>query len=439
MIRPMTKRIRANPGNTTERRGRQGDVGITDAIRKRIAAATKLLANGQRRSEVAKILKTSIRNIDDWEYTYPGIWKGFYDDAMERVREVVRAIAGTPGVFKDVDAYVLSAIRCDEWTTAKGEPLFATPDGTLTLPEFYERYYLPMRPQGKTTMEHHRIVLRRWRVLTKDPPLAEITKDTLALFRDALSKMRGLKPVGYVSPNTVACRLKMIQQFLDKAGPSSWRNRDAMEFIEKVPWCKPPKCMRRAVRIVSEETLNNFYLGCIAATQPQSPDFKPAAWWRAFVVLLYNVGIRRGTAFSLRMRWINWQKRCIVIPPEVTKTGQEQIIPMNQTVYDHLQAIRGEREYLFDWGRDIDRYFYTFFHRLQDACGIPKDEHFGLHQLRKTCATVLWEHNPQAAQFALGHTSLETTASFYVRGQAMLQRAVEQMPQPSAFGKAGGQ
>jgi integrase len=103
-----------------------------------------------------------------------------------------------------------------------------------------------------------------------------------------------------------------------------------------------------------------------------------------------------------------------------------------------LRAIPGERERLFDWGRPtIDRYFYAYFHSLQDACGIPKDEHFGFHQLRKTCATVWWEHNPQVAQFALGHTSMATTAGFYVRGQAMLARAVEQMPQPAAFNGKG--
>jgi integrase len=116
----------------------------------------------------------------------------------------------------------------------------------------------------------------------------------------------------------------------------------------------------------------------------------------------------------------------------------EQIIPLNDTVITHLQAIRGDREYLFEFGKRVDRYFYTYLHKLQDQCGIPRAEHFGLHTLRRTCATAMWECNPQAAQFALGHTSMETTASYYVRAQGMLARAVEQMPQPSAFGGKGG-
>jgi integrase len=82
--------------------------------------------------------------------------------------------------------------------------------------------------------------------------------------------------------------------------------------------------------------------------------------------------------------------------------------------------------------------FYIYFRKLQDLCGIPSEDHFGLHQLRKTCATHLWECNPQAAQFALGHTSLETTASFYVRGQDMMALAMDQMPQPSAFARIEG-
>lgn len=427
-----------NTGNRSNLRGKRGEHGPTATTRAAIQRATTMLANGRRRSDIVKALKSSPHCINDWQFTWPQLWQECYDAAMVTVRETVRQLAGTPSMPEDLDTYVLAGVRAYEWSHGRGEKLFDRGDA-LTLPEFYERHYLPLRPQAKETIEFHQIVLRRWAVLTGDPPLAEITKEHLALFRDSLSKMRSLKSVGYMSPNTVVGYMKKVQAFLDKAGPAGPRNRDAVELIAKVPWVKPPREIYRAVRIVSEETLNNFYLGCVAASRPRSADFKPPAWWRALVVVPYNLGIRRGTLFALRMQWINWERRCIIIPPEVTKTGQEQILPMNAVVFEHLNAIRGERERVFDFGRCIDRYFYTYWHRLQDACGIPSDQHFGLHDLRRTCATVLWEHNPQVAQFALGHASDRMTRKHYVLGQGMLARAVEQMPQPSAFGgKDGG-
>jgi integrase len=115
----------------------------------------------------------------------------------------------------------------------------------------------------------------------------------------------------------------------------------------------------------------------------------------------------------------------------------EQIIPLNRTVLDHLQAIRGDREKVFDFGGEMDRYFYTYLHWLQDQCGIPRAEHFGLHALRRTCASRLWASAPAAAQLMLGHTSRDTTQQFYVQGRDILASAVEQMPQPAAFNGKG--
>lgn len=426
--------LKQNTGNRTELRGKRGDRGPTVAVRDRIMRAATLLANGRTRPEVASLVKVSVEALYDYQFLYPGLWQQTYDAAMTVVRETVRQLAGTDSMPEDLNAFILAGVRAERWSRTKGESLFDRGDA-LTLPLFYERHYLPLRPASKETVYFDRIILRRWAILTGDPPLTELTAEHLVMYRDRLSKMRGIKSVGYMSPNTVSGYMKKLQTFLDKAGPPGPRNRDALGLVDKVPWVKPPRGLRRVVRIVSEETLNNFYLGCIAARRPRWPDIKPAAWWRALVVLAYNTGLRCGTLFSIRMSWINWERRCIAIPPQFTKTGQEQIMPMNPVVFEHLNAIRGEREYLFRFTKGVDqtRRFYVHFHKVQDACGIPREQHFGLHQLRKTCATVLWEHNPQVAQFALGHSSMETTATFYVRGQAMLERAVQQMPQPNAF------
>ncbi|MEX2138586.1 MAG: site-specific integrase [Pirellulales bacterium] len=417
--------------------------GISSDVRRGIVRATMLLANGKTFREAALILEKECRTIAAWQNRYPELWQAYYQAALQEVRETVRQLAGRTEMFADLDAYVLAARHVQQLAEQTGEPLFDHGDA-LTLTGFYRDHYKGLRTATLRTAQWDESVLRRWAILTGDPPLEQIATETLCRFRDALLKLRGMSAVKRMSPNTVRTVLNRIQTFLDKAGPAGWRNRDAVGLIDKVPWVKLPPKVRRTPKTVSDETLNEFYLGCVAAEWPRSDYFKPPAWWRALIVTAYNTGMRRNTLFSLRMKWIDWQARCIVVPAEVTKTQTEQVIPLNQAAVDHLRAIRTDREFVFEYPtktrrdrRDV-RGFHVYFHRLQDACAIPAEQHFTLHQLRKTCATNLWEYNPQAAQYAMGHTSLGTTAAHYVRGHGMLARAVEQMPQPSAFaGKAG--
>jgi integrase len=67
---------------------------------------------------------------------------------------------------------------------------------------------------------------------------------------------------------------------------------------------------------------------------------------------------------------------------------------------------------------------------LQDSAGIPRKEHFGLHVIRKTAATVLAGFSPQAAQLALGHRSLTTTVNHYINPTSIVAAALDAMPQP---------
>ena len=82
--------------------------------------------------------------------------------------------------------------------------------------------------------------------------------------------------------------------------------------------------------------------------------------------------------------------------------------------------------------------FYVCFHKLQKSAGIPREEHFGLHAIRKTLGTALWESSPQAAQFALGHSSDRVTQDYYVAGGGLVARALDALPQPAAFAEAMG-
>jgi integrase len=434
VIMPPGRNARSPKGRIISR----SPAGPTERITKRVAQATQLAALGKTHAEIATALGIKESHIVDWQMRHSDLWRAGYDRAMSTVKNLVLAQAGTDTVLSDPASFIAMAAACDRWSKQRGESLFPERDG-LTLRQFYETHYrLTCLPDGKPrTVELHRHALRRWSFLTGDPAIPDITTEMLVKFRDCLLKLHGKHLGTGMSANTVRKDLKVIETVLTKAGPPGLRNRDAAGLINRVPWIRPPKFIYRQPRFVDPEQLNAVYHAAVAMELPRIAGFKAPAWWRALIVVAYNTGLRRNSLLSLRMEDVNWVDRYLNVRAEITKTAQAQVLPFNHTVQGHLLSIRTDRSLVFPWPHH-ERWFHKQFHRLQQAAGIPSKEHFGLHDLRKTAATLLWEMVPAAAQLMLGHTSPQTTRKHYVNRQGILARAVEQMPQPPAFAGKGG-
>ena len=428
----------ANAQSPKGRTINRGPTGPTKRVTTMVARAASALAMGKTFDEVAAELGQKTVDIRDWQTRHAELWHMAYDRAMKNVRLLVLSQAGTEAVTADPSAFVAMARGCERWSRERGEVLFPV-SKEQTLSSFFEKYYRPhcLSDASKGAIELYRLTLRLWTYFTGDPPLKEITIDTLATFRDCQSRMRGRNAADRRSPNTVRTSLRTIQTLLDKAGPPGRRNRDAADVISRVPYAKPPREVWREPRIVSPEHIEAVYLAAVCMELPRIPGFKPAAWWRALLVTTYNLGLRGGTLFTLRMTDIKWEKRVVVVRPEGIKTGRGLTLPLNAAVFDHLQAIRTDRELLFPWPHN-NRWFHRKFHHLQTEAGIPPAEHFGLHMLRKTAATILWEHSPAAAQLMLGHAGSRVTQQHYVNRVGILARAIEAMPQPAAFANLPG-
>ena len=132
------------------------------------------------------------------------------------------------------------------------------------------------------------------------------------------------------------------------------------------------------------------------------------------------------------MEHVDWQKRLIIIPAKHLKSRRPQIVCLSRVAIDHLRTIRTSRELVFPWPHG-DVPFYRELHRLQTLAGIKRSDQFGLHRIRKTTATLLWESNPQAAQLALGHSTDRVTRAYYVSGAGIMAKALDAMPLPAAF------
>ena len=146
------------------------------------------------------------------------------------------------------------------------------------------------------------------------------------------------------------------------------------------------------------------------------------------IVLAYNTGLRRRALLGMRMDEIDWQGHRLVLPPKRLKSRRPQIVHLTDTALEHLHDPHGPRT-----GLALAEQHQLVSSEVPPpagAAGIPEKDHFGLHMIRKTVGTLLWENSPQAAQYALGHTSIATTKAHYIDGGGLVARALDGLPQP---------
>ena len=247
-----------------------------------IQDATALIAAGLTLQETADRLNVKLGTVRYWKSDHAETWTRELDRAMRTTLIVIRRQAGTDAVMDDPESYLCRALACERWARRTGQELFP-PSDRPTLSSFFESHYLPSRLHDASpkTIETFRAILLRWKLLTGDPPLDEITIPALARFRDCLERTRGRSPVSRFSPQTVRSYFTHLECLLHKAGAADYRNRDGAGLIASIPWIKKPPAEAKPVRIVTAAELNALYLAAVAMDFPKIDGFKAPAWWRA--------------------------------------------------------------------------------------------------------------------------------------------------------------
>lgn len=136
----------------------------------------------------------------------------------------------------------------------------------LTLFEIYERFVEPEQfDNAPATRSDYRTSLRRWISSTGNPPVCEIEDSTMQAFRDSFPPS--------MSAKTVQKHLKNIGRVLRRCGPyDPYNNREGMDLIRRIPWCKPPRWKKadrkRVNRIISAERMELIYRNCSVMDWP---------------------------------------------------------------------------------------------------------------------------------------------------------------------------
>jgi len=327
---------------------------------------------------------------------------------------------------------------------------------------FFADVYEPefLAGAAPATIKDYRATIRYWRRLTRNPPLGDLRSSDLAEFKRALLQPaeihrqqqdpqlllfnpwdgdqqgtlfgpgRSMKPLARATINK---HLRNLHAILNKTGPRTPGNRDALGLLETVPWTRPVKEPKRRPRPAPEAAVAAIYRAADAADFPRIDYLAPADWWRALIVAAYTTGSRRGALLALRQADVDWEARRIRLEADEDKCDEERIKPISLLTLQHLVRIRNATEWLFPWPHSPVTW-YRQWHRLQDAAGLKRPEHIKFHQLKAACGTALARSgaSPWAIQQRLDHSTLRTSR-YYINASREELDAIERMPVPGAF------
>lgn len=203
-----------------------------------------------------------------------------------------------------------------------------TPD--VTLSEFYERFFLPVRLTGASprTLKEDRTTLAKWRAFAGARPIGSIDRALLSGFLPWLQSENQKPRIGLV---TAAKHLARVQSFLRAAGPDRDGDDEGLfaEILPRPPKIKPPALPTRDEpdKAFSLREIGSWLDACQHAPAMRHVRSTPS-WWQSIVLFDYCCPLRFETLTAARWEWLyqredapGWWIKC---PPGTDKNDCER-------------------------------------------------------------------------------------------------------------------
>lgn len=301
----------------------------------------------------------------------------------------------------------------------------------LDLRACFEQYLLKdlgESPWG--TVSAYLSALNHWETRTTNPPVGEITNDTLRDFKDTFLVQ------GY-SPETVKKYWRHLRAILRRVGPQWDKNPLGEGIIKRVPYMSPPKrtACRKIPRIVSHAEIDSIYKACEVATWPYRSPCPAPLLWRLALVVFYNCGPRTQDFFKSTRGNIDLETRRISFVAQ--KTSKLQGVPFQEIVGLHFESVfqylnGGLSTVIFPVTKCRSS-MYGQWREIQKAAGVS--DYVEFRDLRETCNSLLNAANPgaKAGKWVLGHGGRDVNEVYYHNPTAEVLIAVENLEQPDSF------
>lgn len=203
-----------------------------------------------------------------------------------------------------------------------------------------------------------------------------------------------------------------------------WEFAARRKLIDRWPQIRPVRVPERVPVCWLTDELKRL-LTAASERQGEVSGVPAGLWWRALLVLAYEVGERVGGLLSLE-----WRDVCdggVTFRAEGRKGGRRDIFrPISTECRAAIEAIRTDRKLVFEYDRHFTRLYATLGTICRDA-GLPDDRMCKFHRLRKTHASYAAAGGLDA-QRLLDHASPLTTRKYLDPRVVGGQRAADVLP-----------
>lgn len=317
-------------------------------------------------------------------------------------------------------------------------------EAAQTLRQFFESWYKPEvcikeRDSSPQTIGDYEVALKWWERLTSNPPLSNITRDTLNEFRVALrtaTHRRGMFETSARYPLSKPRQitiLRNIRAVVFRTGPDSDPKRPAASIVPKAAHVTIEKVEAHPKPAISLARVRKIAAVAVDMTWPEIKGVAPGQWCLAVVCGLFYTGLRVGTLLRLEWSMLQEHEDGWWLHTTERKTGKLARVAMHSDLVRALEPIRTTSRFVYS----IDRYVTRKRRRvdtesptfsvgrmgdlqeaLQRLAGIPETQWVSPHGWRRTHLNQLDEVGYRRArmllQSAADHDESSTTEGHYV-------------------------
>lgn len=263
----------------------------------------------------------------------------------------------------------------------------------MTLHEFLHGVYAPLAGITDRTIRIYEFTLTAWReFLGREPVLADLEELGVAKFLAHRLRTRSVA--------TAAKDRAQIRALWEMA-----RRRDAVTTWPVIRRIRVPERVPQAWLTDEMQRL----LAAASERQGTISGVPASAWWRACLLTLYEVGERIDALLNLEWRDVTPQG--ITFRAETRKGRTRDIYrPISPECYAAIDAIRGDRKFVFEWDRCYTN-LWRHLGKICEAAGLPNDRSSKFHRVRKTHASYAAAAGLDATRL-LDHASPTTTRAY---------------------------
>ena len=179
----------------------------------------------------------------------------------------------------------------------------------MTLTELFDLYHLPHlqnHDRRDRTISEYQSTLRYWEHATGGVEVSRIDVNHIVQFKHRLAELPGKQPGTTLANNTIRKHLRMIHSVLLTAAPKDSRNVRGLGILQEVPELAPPaEEFRDAADMLTREEIIAWITAAKARKARPISGIDSAIWWECLIKVLYNTGVRIGTALNFRWSWID--------------------------------------------------------------------------------------------------------------------------------------